>query len=86
MESRNGNAGGTAKRRVDTTRPLKVVIIGAGISGIISAIKLLDSIQNLDITIYDKNEGLGGTWFENRYPGCACGLLLDPYALVEFLR
>jgi cation diffusion facilitator CzcD-associated flavoprotein CzcO len=22
--------------------------------------------------IYEKNSGVGGTWFENRYPGCAC--------------
>ncbi|KAJ4310913.1 hypothetical protein N0V84_010717 [Fusarium piperis] len=22
--------------------------------------------------IYEKNEGVGGTWFENTYPGCAC--------------
>lgn len=73
MAYSNGNAGHVARRHVDTIRPLKVVIVGAGISGIISAIKLLDSVQNLSLKIYDKNEDLGGTWFENRYPGCACG-------------
>jgi cation diffusion facilitator CzcD-associated flavoprotein CzcO len=23
--------------------------------------------------VYEKNEDIGGTWLENRYPGCACG-------------
>lgn len=76
MVQSNGTTVHIAQRNVDTARPMKVVIVGAGISGIISAIKLLDSIQHLDITIYDKNEGLGGTWYENRYPGCACGMFV----------
>ena len=25
-------------------------------------------IPNLDLTIYEKNAGVGGTWFSNRYP------------------
>ncbi|CAG9952394.1 unnamed protein product [Clonostachys rosea f. rosea IK726] len=81
MAYSNGNAGHVARRHVDTTRPLKVVIVGAGISGIISAIKLLDSVQNLSLKIYDKNEDLGGTWFENRYPGCACDIPAHTYQL-----
>ena len=60
-------------RCVDAARPLKVICIGAGISGILAAINLPQQVQNLDLTIYDKNEELGGTWFENKYPGCACG-------------
>jgi cation diffusion facilitator CzcD-associated flavoprotein CzcO len=24
------------------------------------------------VKIYDKNPEIGGTWYENRYPGCAC--------------
>lgn len=60
-------------RCVDAARPLKVICIGAGISGILAAINLPQQVQKLDLTIYDKNEELGGTWFENKYPGCACG-------------
>ncbi|PYI32725.1 monooxygenase [Aspergillus indologenus CBS 114.80] len=53
-------------------RRLRVVVIGAGISGIQIAHDLTSRMRNIDLEIYDKNEGAGGTWFENRYPGCAC--------------
>ncbi len=52
---------------VDHARPVKVVCIGAGYSGILTAIRFPQKIKNLDLTIYDKNEDIGGTWFENRY-------------------
>ena len=60
-------------RCIDDVRPLKVIGIGAGISGILAAIRLPGKVQDLDLVIYDKNEEVGGTWFENKYPGCACG-------------
>jgi hypothetical protein len=60
-------------RSVDESRPLRVVIIGAGISGILSCIRFTQRIPNIDLCIYEKNADIGGTWFENRYPGCACG-------------
>lgn len=62
------------KRSIDDARPLKVIVIGAGISGIIATIILPRQVQNLDLAVYDKNEEVGGTWFENRYPGIACGM------------
>lgn len=62
-----------SNRSVDSVRPLKVICIGAGISGILAAINLPKQVQKLDLIIYEKNEELGGTWFENKYPGCACG-------------
>ena len=52
-------------------RPLRFVIIGAGMSGILSAIKLHEAGLD-DFTIYEKAERLGGTWRENTYPGIAC--------------
>ena len=62
------------ERAIDEVRPLKVIVIGSGISGILSCIRLRQRIPNLDLCIYEKNADLGGTWFENRYPGCACGM------------
>jgi heterodisulfide reductase subunit A-like polyferredoxin len=62
-----------SERAVDQPRPLKVIYIGAGISGIIAAIKFREAVPDLDLAIYEKNPELGGTWYENQYPGCACG-------------
>lgn len=52
------------QRSVDEGRPLRVVVIGAGISGIISCIRFNQRIPNVDLCIYDKNADIGGTWVE----------------------
>jgi 4-hydroxyacetophenone monooxygenase len=44
-----------------------VVVIGCGESGILAGIRLAQA--GLPFTIIEKNEGPGGTWWENRYPG-----------------
>jgi len=54
---------------VENLRPIKVRVIGAGYSGIYLGIKIPQRIRNVDLRIYEKNEGVGGTWWENRYPG-----------------
>ncbi len=46
---------------------LKVLIVGAGMSGLLSAIKLRQA--GIAFEIVEKNEDVGGTWFENSYPG-----------------
>ena len=51
-----------------TSRPVKVIIIGAGFSGIAAAIRLLQRVPNVDIVVYEKHDGVGGTWWSNRYP------------------
>ncbi len=52
-------------------RDVSVAIIGAGMSGILTAIKLREAGIE-DFTIYEKADRLGGTWRENTYPGIAC--------------
>jgi hypothetical protein len=59
---------------IENHRPLKVIVIGAGYSGIYHGIRIPERLRNVELTIYDKNAGVGGTWFENRYPGCACDI------------
>jgi cation diffusion facilitator CzcD-associated flavoprotein CzcO len=49
----------------------RFIIIGAGMSGILSAIKLKEAGLD-DYAIYEKADRLGGTWRENTYPGIAC--------------
>jgi cation diffusion facilitator CzcD-associated flavoprotein CzcO len=63
------------ERSIDHARPMRVVVIGSGLSGIIASIRLRQRVPNLDLCIYEKNDDVGGTWLENRYPGCACGML-----------
>lgn len=48
-------------RYVDIVRHLKVIRIGAGVSGVMLAINLPQQVQQLEPTIDDKNEKLGGT-------------------------
>jgi cation diffusion facilitator CzcD-associated flavoprotein CzcO len=52
-------------------RPLRFAIIGAGMAGILSAIKLQEAGFE-DFAIYEKAARVGGTWRENTYPGIAC--------------
>lgn len=49
----------------------RFVIIGAGMAGLLSAIKLREAGFG-DFTIYEKADRLGGTWRENTYPGVSC--------------
>ncbi|EEA22676.1 hypothetical protein TMatcc_001518 [Talaromyces marneffei ATCC 18224] len=66
-------------RAVDDARPIKVRVMGAGISGIITCIRLAQKIKNIDLAVLEKNDDIGGTWYENRYPGCACDIPSHTY-------
>ncbi|KAL6404485.1 hypothetical protein AUP68_13878 [Ilyonectria robusta] len=70
-----------SERSIDESRPLKVIYIGAGVSGIDAAIQFPKFVPQLDLVIYEKNADVGGTWPENRYPGCACDVPAHSYQL-----
>jgi cation diffusion facilitator CzcD-associated flavoprotein CzcO len=57
-------------RPLHANRHLRVVCIGAGASGIYLAYRLKNSFTDFTLKVYEKNAGIGGTWWENRYPGC----------------
>jgi cation diffusion facilitator CzcD-associated flavoprotein CzcO len=50
---------------VDESRPIKVIVLGAGASGICAGVRFPQEIDNLTLTIYDKNADVGGTWLVN---------------------
>jgi 4-hydroxyacetophenone monooxygenase len=45
-----------------------VLVVGAGMSGILAAYRLKQA--GVPFTVVDKNAEVGGTWYENTYPGC----------------
>ncbi|RSL83097.1 hypothetical protein CEP51_004722 [Fusarium floridanum] len=55
-------------------RRLRVICIGAGATGLNLAYMLPRHLKNIDLLMYEKNEAIGGTWLENRYPGIACDI------------
>lgn len=46
----------------------QALIIGAGVSGLCAAVSL--GRAGIPYTILERNDSIGGTWLENRYPGC----------------
>lgn len=62
-----------------STRPVKVLTIGAGFSGILLAYHIQKQCENVEFKIYEKNHDIGGTWLENRYPGCGCDIPSHAY-------
>src|SRR3954468_24626033 len=47
-----------------------VAVIGAGAGGLAMGVRLKRA--GYDFTIYEKSDGVGGTWRANTYPGAAC--------------
>lgn len=45
----------------------KVLVIGAGLTGLVAGVKLAEA--GYEFVIIEKNRDVGGTWFENTYPG-----------------
>jgi cation diffusion facilitator CzcD-associated flavoprotein CzcO len=49
-----------------TPQPLKIIHVGAGASGILFAHKAEKQLKNYELICYEKNDVIGGTWYENR--------------------
>ncbi|KAH3918183.1 hypothetical protein HBI56_144170 [Parastagonospora nodorum] len=58
-----------------------VVIVGAGASGIAMACQLKQQLGFDQFRVFDRQAGIGGTWWINRYPGVACDV---PAAFYSF--
>ena len=74
------------EQAIHQERPIRVICIGAGASGLLFTYKLQRSFRNFALAVYyskilissctseflkvyEKNEEVSGTWFENTYPG-----------------
>jgi 4-hydroxyacetophenone monooxygenase len=56
------------KDDVAPDRTFRAAVIGAGMSGLAAAHRLRQA--GVDVVVLEKNDDVGGTWLENRYPGC----------------
>ena len=60
-------------------RHRRIIIIGAGIGGVGLGVRLRQAGID-DFVICERNESVGGTWFEHTYPGCACDIPAHLYS------
>jgi 4-hydroxyacetophenone monooxygenase len=56
------------KHELASDRDLTVAVIGAGMSGLLAGHRLQQA--GVPFVILEKDHDVGGTWLENRYPGC----------------
>jgi cation diffusion facilitator CzcD-associated flavoprotein CzcO len=54
------------------TNRADVLIIGAGLSGMTTAIEMIRKGNGRNFIIVEKGNQVGGTWNDQRYPGCCC--------------
>ncbi len=72
-----------------TRQKFHVLVIGAGMSGLLQALRLQEA--GIPFTVVEKNDSVGGTWYENRYPGCRVDIAnhfysysFEPYPWSEY--
>ncbi|KAF1847901.1 FAD/NAD(P)-binding domain-containing protein [Cucurbitaria berberidis CBS 394.84] len=64
---------------LDDVRPLRVVVVGAGISGITASVLLPAKVPKIDLVIYERESDVGGVWHTNIYPGVRCDVPAHAY-------
>lgn len=60
------------EKPLGSTRHIRIVGVGAGASGLNMIRTLRLNLTDYELVVYEKNADVGGTWLENRYPGCRC--------------
>lgn len=64
--------------QADPERVLDLLIVGAGIAGLGLGLRLAGSGR--DFLILERAAGVGGTWYQNRYPGVGCDIPAELYS------
>ena len=59
------------ERANDGVTEFDAVIVGAGFSGLYMLYRMRD-LLGLRVRVYEAADGVGGTWYWNRYPGARC--------------
>jgi len=63
---------------VDDTQHVRVLVIGAGFAGLATSIALRR--EGVDHVVLERAADVGGTWRDNRYPGCKCDVASHLYS------
>jgi hypothetical protein len=64
---RQNDRGYTIKEEpLGTKSPFKIIVMGAGASGISFCKTAAEKLENVEVVCYEKNDEVGGTWYENR--------------------
>jgi len=70
LGKRKDRADDDVKRRlggpIHQERHVKIICVGAGASGLLFAYKMQRHFENFDLTIYEKNQEVSGTWYVSR--------------------
>jgi len=69
---------GLARIPTQKKQSFEVVIIGAGVSGILTAYRLKEA--GIPFTLVEKSPAVGGTWWQNIYPECRVDTPSHTYA------
>jgi cation diffusion facilitator CzcD-associated flavoprotein CzcO len=59
---------------------VQIAIIGSGFSGLGAAIALSGEGYRDDLLILERRTNVGGTWYDNSYPGCRCDVPSNLYS------
>jgi len=68
LDGADARAPSWTKSALAPERDFRVAIIGAGMSGLVAALRLAQA--GIPFVVLEKNADVGGTWYENTYPGC----------------
>jgi cation diffusion facilitator CzcD-associated flavoprotein CzcO len=59
---------------------VEIAIIGSGFSGLGTAIALAHEGHGDDLILLERRSSVGGTWYDNSYPGCRCDVPSNLYS------
>jgi cation diffusion facilitator CzcD-associated flavoprotein CzcO len=62
----------TTDESATATRDFDVIVVGAGFSGLYALHRL--RAMGFTVRVLERGNGVGGTWFWNRYPGARCDI------------
>src|SRR2546430_4476572 len=70
----------------DGTSRFDAIVVGAGFAGLYMLHKL--RTQGFTVRLFERADGVGGTWWWNRYPGARCDVesLAYSYSFDEALQ